>query len=93
MLNGHILQPEPADENFIGVARAVRHSSYSEQYLHRLVRKPIIRAVRFATSGWSTCIHCRRTSTRQPTRTSKTNAAVPARVTTEGRALAKEVCM
>ncbi|MEJ2150722.1 MAG: hypothetical protein P8Z40_14765 [Chloroflexota bacterium] len=35
MLNGHILQPEPADENFIGIVRAVCHSGYSEQYLRR----------------------------------------------------------
>jgi hypothetical protein len=33
--DGHILQPEPADENIISVARAVRHSGYSEQYLRR----------------------------------------------------------
>jgi hypothetical protein len=54
--DGHILQPEPADENFIGVARAVRHSSYSEQYLHRLVRKQIIRAVKFG-HFWMVDLH------------------------------------
>ena len=40
----HLSQPV---ENFISIARAVRHSGYSEQYLRRLVRRQIIRAVKF----------------------------------------------
>jgi hypothetical protein len=34
-------------ENYISIARAVRHSGYSEQYLRRLARQQVIRAVKF----------------------------------------------
>ena len=46
MTETHTRKNKPVDD-FISIARAVRRSGYSEQYLRRLARRGDIRAIKF----------------------------------------------